>query len=256
MAITPITNYMPMHRNSINFSGKNNKNEQQYEHNSTKPSQLSGLRKVPVIVMLAMSPINMQNIQAKPLPEPVTTTVSAPSSKSSNPVAIGNTDILTDKLEDIPAKYYFIKLDIDGNKKNAEMLTFRFEYVSPIDGLHQLDGIVRGICPEPDKKNRYLMEFECTSFDETYTISKVCNVPAKFAKYILNLTKTPMGENLGIRTNKNHLINKYNRRTVEKPGFIFQETNVVFDKNGKPKRIKPLNDGIRDKMGHTVIVHK
>lgn len=255
MAITPITNYMPVHNSGINFSGKNRKQEQYLEEYSRNSSPMSGLKKVPVIVLMAMSPANMQNIQANPLPETepemVTSMISAP--PINEPQSIGGVEVVHDNPNGFPATYYFNKVDIDGNKQTAELLTFRFEFNAQKYNIHRrLDAVVKSITPGPiNEEGDYLLEFECPTKDGRL-ISKVTAVPEKFGKHIVKIARSAVGENLGIIRHKQHFINEYNERTVKSPSFIYSETDVIIDDNGKARPSKAPYDKIRESQGHVV----
>lgn len=264
MAITPIANYMPVRNSGINFSGRNKRNEQPYGEIPRNSSALSGLKKVPYVVLIAMSPINMQNIQAEPIPEPISVSVPAaapapdpsPLAPFQDPTQIGDLDVVKDNVNGYEIACHFIKLDLNGDKRNAEMLAFVADVNSSSSGHKQVTGIVESIVPEPLKDGSYIMEFTYPSGDGTSTISKVCTVPKNIGKYILNLTKTPMGENLSLRTLVDFLIDDYDKRTIDAHLPLHKETNIYYDSNGRQQYVKSENDKLRDRLGYKVKINE
>ena len=238
MAITPIANYLSTRNNSIAFNGKNRNFEQpvDYDNRSSQSSAMSGLRKVPVIVLMAMSPLTVPNTEAKEInaEEPIAMEVASP--QRVEPRIIGNLDLFHARIGKLNSKIYFGKVDLDGDANSIEAISFRYEHDVPnTPNILRLDGMVKHICPKPiNSEGEYFMSY--TSIDENgKEFVRGCRVPAKYGKYIVDLINSPAGKHMTMK--KMPLIyfrKQFGDKIVDGKYYIAGEANLRIDPGRNP----------------------
>lgn len=252
MAITPVTNFRPVRGQSITFSGRNNNYEQniEYDNGSSHSSSMSGLRKVPVIVLMAMSPLTVPNAAASEIsePEPVMVeTMSAAAQQQQKPKlkVIGSPVVLRERIDNLDTRFSIAKLDKDGNPSTSELLLFIYEHNIPnTQNKMRLEGFVLGIYDDPiNSKGDYMISYYVKDKSGEYS-ERVCKVPAKYGKGLLNMMRSPEGKDKLlplVDKVRDHYIINFGVKGITPPS-ISGEANTLIKPGCAPTYVTPAND--------------
>ena len=221
MNIRPISQVS--YNNKIDFTSR--KNKQQKADNTTNTS--SPLKKVPLMVMLAMSPMVM------PL---------SASAQNSNNVTLGMqvTNMRFIGLEPIETKdkdetIYFQKRSNDVDK-TAELMGFDyFRKTTLPDGRKAnvcMFGIINNISDKTNSDDRYIATYQEIKNGRVQN-ERICSLPKEFGKYLLKFAKT--NENNGaikVQT-RSELEEEYGISNIEGATPLYELCSMLEIKGAK-----------------------
>ena len=206
MKVTPIlTNKVSPVSGLVNFKSKENGDlPVQYNH-SSNPSYL---KRVPVIVLIAMSPLTTTNTDAKIPFEPETpvTEVIEPQQSRRVHSTLTKKDLIKNGYETMQ----FLQIDSDNDKNTAETLGANYSYLSEGGNKGIMNMYVNMISLKPDKNGRYVIAYTEINNDRTLNDTRVCSVQAPFGKYILNFARSSANNNAIILERNGKLNQMYN----------------------------------------------
>jgi len=117
MALQPVSGFTPYSRNNLNFNGRNNRQSD----DSLQASRFSvptGVKAIPIAVLIAMSPLNEVNAVGASMPEPALTEITDNTVKK-KPDILSGYDILDKKSGNVYYRVNFIDLDKDRSTYEA-----------------------------------------------------------------------------------------------------------------------------------------
>ncbi len=174
MTIRPITPGLGTSSNyQAAFNGKHS--DEQTPDYRTKSS--SGLKKVPVIVLMAMSPLNS-------IPSNPSNTTEIQSVQQSNPL-IGTYTIKNGNEE-----CKFLKVNVDEDPSTMECVGFvynDYSYGGKIKG--EIQGAFRQICTDVAADGTYVAVYQELLSDNSYSKPRFCRIPGKFGEYLIQLSR-------------------------------------------------------------------
>lgn len=178
MAIAPISNVLGVNRNySVNFGNRKSEKYSGEEYDSRSASS-SNLVKVPVIVLLAMSPLNSSSVDSYNQDVNISG-IELVQTPPQNPVTIAYLKELTSGNEHI----VITGMDKDRNRKNIESLGFNYDITKgPL--ISKLDGLFFAIANEPETDGRYLIAYKELQKDNKFSKNKICYLPSAFGEQI------------------------------------------------------------------------
>ena len=181
MAIKPIAGSMPVHSN-ISFSSRNRRDDYGMEEEYTQPSRKSSkLKQVPVIVMIAMSPLTTANSKVSQF-SPLET--NAPKivmvDQDVKPVTKFNKSLVYEK-----ERIKYLGLSLDDNVNNVEKVYFYYSLDDRPD-LEGFDANVVAICPEQDSKGQYLLAYRVKKGNKISKDTEICYIPKNFGDFLYN----------------------------------------------------------------------
>jgi len=171
----------------INFQSRAKKNDAVYtENNST------GLKRIPVLVLIAMSPIALSKSTAA---NPITLNTQNVEQVSDNNDSSNPEEISRETVSSGYQHCSFIKYDTDDNKDNAEQLGFRYNYLS--EGGYQgcIGGYFTSICACQNANKSYYATFYEHDNGKKSKKPQLVKIPEGFGRYILNFAKTKANNN-------------------------------------------------------------
>ncbi|MBR6098502.1 hypothetical protein IKP85_02020 [bacterium] len=181
MAITPVTGFKPVStwNNSIPF-GKRYDDDSDNEYAGSSRTS-SNLKRVPVIVMIAMSPLTTANTSASsPITfEPVNATEIVQQSDR-------QTTIHRDKNETMKV----IRYNEDNNAKNYESIGFNY-WVDEPNRRGVMSGVIMAICEDQRSDGKYLLAYKEVSKNNSMSNYKLCYIPKIFGVNIKAMLKLP-----------------------------------------------------------------
>lgn len=260
MTIKPISASMPMRTNNVQFSARQRNHREKSTFDNAGQSSLSKLKNVPVIVLMAMSPLNATNAapaKTDMAPEPIAAVMPAPVvSKSNN----GGVSLIGSFKDHISYAYPPYKstlemglLDADGDKSTAEFVAFHFikeDKKNPIGGSY-FTAILLGITKNPiNAKGEYLIEYE-TLPGENYNSERLaCSVSKDMALFINTLIERTETRRLSLKKSIDHFITNYEPWILERPIPIIKETNIKVDGQGNETRVESIGKFSRQLNNH------
>ncbi len=177
MAIAPVSMVSVCKNNPIGFEGRRNRNNDDYIPQSR---EVTGLRKVPVIVLMAMSPLNSASVEPYN-PNYIPNQIEAVQQNESKM-------ILKRELHSGNESIRYMALSDDGNDKNFEI--FGFNYDNKVGNKRWfLVGQVIGVCDTPREDGRYLMAYRLINNGKTDDEFSLCYVPDVFGAYLNSYAK-------------------------------------------------------------------
>lgn len=190
LTITPVSLNNVSGNNSVSFQAYRKKSDNVQPEQSQSSSNLA---KVPVIVMLAMSPLTSANTNAKVpvMPESPRIEVVAPpqTTKKQSSKKVELSLIKEENYEAGYEKMKFLYGDADNDKRRAEALAVEYSYLSEggYEGL--MDFTVKMISPLPNKNGRYYIAYQEIKNGEAEEL-RVCTIRKEFAKAMLNFVSS------------------------------------------------------------------
>ncbi len=178
MAIQPISSSMvKSNRNLTTFGANYEKAPSNYV-----PERQSSLKKVPVLVLMAMSPL-----------------VSAPAPTYANSAEKVQYVDNIEQIDQSPRHKFFprevirdgfhvfdvLKISTDDDDTDAEMVLFRYRAISEGGYEKVMDAQLRAYCVDKERDGSHIVALrEVTNHGETIGKYKLVRVPAKFADYL------------------------------------------------------------------------
>ena len=175
MTITPVSNLSLKSNGSINFTRRHSDFEP--DSVSYQPERSSGMaKKVPVIVLMAMSPLNLSSV------EPYN-----PNYVPNNIEMVqqgGNKNFIIEReLHSGNESIRYMAVSTDDNEKDFEVFGFNYDNkVGNKKGI--LAGRVVAVCETPRADGRYLMAYRQISNGQAEKDFKICYIPDVFGAYL------------------------------------------------------------------------
>lgn len=199
MAIQPITSCTPTY-SGVRFSGRKHRDADYVSVPSD--STISKLKQVPLVVMIAMSPLNAANgVSAAPHVEETPITLVEPSEtenlenvyQGSVRKGVVHNFVLT--LGDQQLRY--VGVNRDENRATYESFLFNYDCVKNNKKVI-MDGQFIAICKQPESDGRYLIAYKEVENDKLSGF-KLCYLPKKFGDYLYVLASSVANynDNLG-----------------------------------------------------------
>ena len=171
MAIKPITGAAPVN-SYINFSSRKRHDYSPEVEYTPQSSTSSKLRQVPVIVMIAMSPLTTAS---STLPRIDMIEDSAPKVEVVDQQG-KEVVVLRVKKSLGNQKIQYIGMSNDNDVNTFEKMFFKYQDDSKI-GKKGLFGKVVAVCPQQDVKNRYLVAYRNVIDSKTSEDISICFIP-------------------------------------------------------------------------------
>ncbi len=170
MTITPVSNLSLKSNGSINFTRRHSDFEP--DSVSYQPERSSGIaKKVPVIVLMAMSPLNSSSVEPYN-PNYVPNNIEMVQQRDDNIV-------LKRELHSGNESIRYLAFSDDNNEKDFENFCFNYDNkVGNKKGI--LVGKVIAICDTPRTDGRYLMAYRQISNGQAEKDFKICYIPDVF----------------------------------------------------------------------------
>jgi len=226
MAIKAITGTVPV-SSYINFSSRKSKDVVPFgEGNVTHNRKTSKLKQVPVIVMIAMSPLSTKASKFKPIE------LNAPKIEmvEQNPPQEILKRRITKVFGNQKIEYSFISKD--GDIHNFEKVYMR--YANPVgDKVKYLNGQVIALCAETKPNGDYLIAIRKVEDGTLKKNFELCYIPEDFG-YILDLSHdTPANNNAIMRLPKSEFNEYFGRHSVDNAPNIADFPMPYYANTGK-----------------------
>ena len=198
---------------------------------------VSGLKKVPVIVLLAMSPLST------PATEPYSPITNEPKvevveglQQQGEPLKLKMINRTIYRTKDDQTAV-LIEYDNDGNKATFEQFGFGYRYRAGtgVDGV--MSGDLRIICPKPLSDGSYRIVFRETHKNAPDDAFKVYRVPKEFGELILEFTGSVRNNKAIYTASEEMLIKKFGEDTVKNPPTMKEEVTTFQYDDGTEKRV-------------------
>ena len=186
MAITPVSGLTGINRGYVPNFGR--RIDEEEEHYNYKTQDSTSMVRVPVMVLLAMSPLNSSSVDLYNQDTDINgiEMVQAPQ-QTRSPQIIYQKEMTLDK-----ERIVILGSNRDNNIHNFEKLGFNYEYVpGPVAGL--LDGTFVAIADKAEEDGKYLTAYRELK-DGKFSNYKICYLPAKFG-YQVHMLSTSKGNN-------------------------------------------------------------
>ena len=232
MTITPVSGFSVNRISPVNF-GSRNRNVESFQPPAHRDGS-SAYKRVPVIVLLAMSPVAVNNSFSK-----------APA------------DFEPNKIESVQQQkrvgygYYkkhtvksgyetctFNHFDMDKDKNTAEVLAFSYYYDSEGGYKGRLKGYINTLCAEDNPDDRVLVTYVGLDGNNIEKEPRVCTIPMKFALYITNFVNSDEDNGAVKLAKKETFVKWYGREKIANAPRIEDEINIIQDSDGTTRRIK------------------
>ena len=179
MAITPISNVLGVNRNySVNFgTGKYSQDDR--EEFMPRSGSSSNLVKVPVIVLLAMSPLNSSSVDLYNQDANINAIEIVQTPQQSRKPSIKNTQELTLGNQHI----IIVTGNRDSNVNNFERVSFSYDYTNE-QHISKLRGVFFAIADKPESDGKYLIAYKELHKDGKLSNNKICYFPKNFGSYV------------------------------------------------------------------------
>jgi len=234
MTITPISNVIVSHTNGVNFNGRRNSEPVEIEDGRSYRGPIQGLKQVPVIVLMAMSPLNSASVEPyNPITDAPKVEVVDGVQQDSPLKMVGRTIYRTKDGQTA----ILIEYDKDGNKATFERCGFGYRYRAGngVDGV--MNGIVRIICPEPLSDGSYRIVFSEIHSDAPNDAYKVYRVPKEFGELILDFANFSRNNKAIFKASEEALVKKFGEAAVKNPPTMEEEVTAFEYDDGTEKRI-------------------
>jgi hypothetical protein len=212
MTITPVSNFSLKSNGSINFTRRHRDFEP--DSVSYQPERSSGIaKKVPVIVLMAMSPLNSSSV------EPYN-----PNYVPNNIEMVQQSSVKKGLVYKREMKYQDQQLRICGINDDKNLSTFEkigFNYDCKKSNRHGvIDGYFIAICKESRNDGSYLIAYKEFEPDGKTSDFKLCYLPATFGENLYVMST-------GVRNNgamgvlpKSEFTDYFGKKNVENAPFI------------------------------------
>ena len=229
MAITPVSNLISANRISpVNF-GNRRRNVEPEQYPVQRDSRASAYKKVPVIVMLAMSPLTANNSFSKSPIEydyPEIELVEQQRQKTQS-------NIIGQRTVDSNYEHCtFMKYDSDKVRRDAELLAFKYNFQSEGGYKGLLDGFFYSVCSTPNSDGRVLATYVGVADNKFDRNVRLCTIPSGFAKYILNFANSEQNNDAVKVARKLDYIASFGKDAVVNVPKIEDEINRIQDWDG------------------------
>ena len=235
MKVTPIlTNKVSPASGLVNFKSKENDDlPVQYNHSSSP----SYIKRVPVMVLIAMSPLTTTNTDAKIPFEPEAPVTEILQQQQSRQV----TPTLT-KKESIKSGYenmQFLYINKDNNKNTSEILGANYSYLSEGGYKGVMDMYVEMISSTPDRNGRYPIIYTEVKRNTGEEEPRVCSVKAAFGEYLLKFARSSKNNKALIVVNDGS-INRLNQGNI--PWIEDEVTTLYNEKTNTAYKVPRQNN--------------
>ena len=186
MSISPILkNRIEGVHNSVNFTSKR-KNDlpERYE----EPKTPSYIKRVPVMVLIAMSPLTVANSEAKGPAFPAEPKVEVVEQRQQSRPA--PSIVKKEKVHHGYEEMQFIKIDNNGTPRTIEKLGVNYSYDSEGGYKGLMNLMVRMVSARPDRNNRYMILYSEIRQDGSFAPQRAAYVAAPFGQYILSFARS------------------------------------------------------------------
>ncbi len=173
MTITPVSNFS-LSNSNVNFTRR--RRDVEPDTIPYQPERSSGIvKKVPVIVLLAMSPLNSSSVEPYN-PNYIPNNIEMVQQRDDNIV-------LKRELHSGNESIRYLAFSDDNNEKDFENFCFNYDNkVGNKKGI--LVGKVIAICDTPRTDGRYLMAYRQISNGQAEKDFKICYIPDVFGAYL------------------------------------------------------------------------
>ena len=224
------TNIYFMSRLNKNYSGS-------VEKSDIRSDKSLGLRKVPVIVLIAMSPLTSSDVNASfpILPE-------ANIENTSGSTRSYSKELSRETIRSGYQECTFIKYDKDFNNDNAERLGFRYSYLSEGGFRGLLGGVFTSICCEKNPNKTYTATFYELKGNQKSSEVQLVNLPEAFGKYLLRFAKSNKNNNAIQFLPKASYVRVFGSDTLKEVPMIEDAIGMTMSVNGE-KILQERSDG-------------
>ena len=232
MTITPVSGFSVNRISPVNF-GSRNKNVEPSQPPAHRDSS-SAYKRVPVIVLLAMSPVAVNNSFSKAPADFEPNKIETVQQQKRNGYGYYKKHTVKSGYETCVFSHY----DMDRDKNTAEVLAFSYNFDSEGGYKGRLKGYFQAIAAKPDADDRVLATYVGLDGDKIEGKPRICKIPIKFALYILDFINS--GENNGaVVIAENELFEKaFGRKKIANAPRIEDEINIIQDSDGTRRSIK------------------
>lgn len=201
---------------AISFSSR--KNYPKVQNNNSKSTNLnkysnnpiSQLKTVPLIAIIAMSPLNASAIKYTTQQTEQTTLTALQSDTIS---VLGKKEITT-RSEDEFCR--FIAYNTDKNSNDAELMGFNYNCYTNDNNIGIMTGIFQSICPDQTNNNKYIATYEEIINSKNTGEVKTCLIPEEFGNYLLKFASSRFNNNAIDIVSKKELQEAYGADVIEK----------------------------------------
>ena len=237
MAIKAITGTVPV-SSYINFSSRKSKDVVPFgEGNVTHNRKTSKLKQVPVIVMIAMSPLSTKALKIKPIE------LNAPKIEMvTSPIQNGDPQVKMvahrDMYADDGSRCVFARYQsVDG-----EFMVFQYENKIDKDFVSTLQGNVRAICKNYDPYTKHhIMVYDVLDPKSKIKGTRICKIPHEYAEYLLNYQKTDAGRKTIATGTVGEFAVQFGTDVVSDAPDIMDETNCRKYRDGRVLYVVPVS---------------
>ncbi|MGN0031136.1 MAG: hypothetical protein ACI37Q_04190 [Candidatus Gastranaerophilaceae bacterium] len=204
MKVSAISFSSKNHPNRVKNNNVENKYSNQYSENP-----ISHLKSVPLVAIIAMSPLNTSAINSS---IQQTQQLEQTALQNDTISVLGKKEITT-KNEDEFCR--FIAYNTDKNSKNAELMGFNYNCYTNDGNIGVMTGIFQSVCPDRTDNNEYLATYEeIINFKNTGEV-KTCLIPEEFGDYLLKFAASRYNNNAIDIVSKKELQEVYGADVIE-----------------------------------------
>ncbi len=231
MAITPVSGFSVNRISPVNFGSRSKNIEHQPPAHRDSSS---AYKRVPVMVLLAMSPVASSDSFSKAPIDFEPNKIEYVQQPKHNGYGYYKKHTVKSGYESCTFSHY----DMDRNKNTAEVLAFSYYFDDEGGYKGRLKGYFQAIAANSDGNNRVLATYVGLDGNKIEGKPRVCKIPTKFALYILDFINS--GENNGaVVIAENELFEKaFGREKIANAPKIEDEINIIQDSDGTRRRIK------------------
>jgi len=180
---------------AISFSSKSNYNNiktntnRKENPNDYSYTPMSQLKSVPLVVLVAMSPLNASATNS-------INAIEAPSIEQvvqDKPISVLGKKEITTKNEEEFCR--FIAYNTDENSKNAEIIGFNYNCYTKDGNIGVMSGVFQSVCPDKTDDNKFIVTYEEIKNSQNTGEIKTCYIPEEFGQYLLKFANSKFNNN-------------------------------------------------------------
>lgn len=175
-------------------------------------SPIQGLKQIPVIVLMAMSPLNGQAA------EPNSPIIDAPRVEVVDSMQQDNPKRITGRIIHVDGERYYIdSYNKSGKSDSFDYVKFRYLDASSATSM---EGFLGAVAETPNSNGEYMVSY-IAKCNGKYLKENVCLVPKEVGEYLLFLTKSVRNNNAIIIAPNDIYIKAYGENSVKNAPTIF-----------------------------------
>lgn len=189
----------------------------------------SAYKRVPVMLLIAMSPISVSDSFSKAPVEYECSGIELMEQQRQK----AQSNIIGQKTVDSNYEHCtFIKYDSDKVRNDAELLAFKYNYLSEGGYKGLLDGFFYSVCNTPYSDGRVLATYVGVADNKFDSDVRLCSIPSSFAKYIINFANSEQNNDAVKVAKKADYIASFGKDAIVNVPKIEDEINRVQDWDG------------------------